>query len=231
MASGWWDNLGAISGCLAAYQPIGAASLAASYTNKANPGTYDVGVGVDPAFDAATGWSFNGTTQYLYAPLALGANWTVMMRTALDYAFAGSNLALFGMRTSSFEGMKLRYDNGIGVWVGYYGSLVIFTGVSPASAVFTVAGGKVYQDSTQLGTGMTGSLTGTIGGRIGISCDINNINAVTGYMKQRVAAFAVYNVALSASDIATVSAAMNALTAATITPTPIYAAQLAAYGG
>ncbi len=45
-ASTWWDNNGAISGCVAAYQPKGAADLAASYVNLANSGTYNAAPGV-----------------------------------------------------------------------------------------------------------------------------------------------------------------------------------------
>ena len=38
-AGGWWDLNGTITSCIAAYQPKGAASYAASKVNLANPGT------------------------------------------------------------------------------------------------------------------------------------------------------------------------------------------------
>jgi len=47
-----------------AYLPQGAANLAASYINLANPGTHDAVPGVAPTLDAR-GWVFNGITQYL----------------------------------------------------------------------------------------------------------------------------------------------------------------------
>lgn len=225
MASGWWDDSGAISGCVAAYQAIGAASLAASYSNLQNPGTTDAVVGVAPSFASATGWSFNGSTQYLYCPLTPGSNWTFMIRTTPDYTFAGGNCALFGVATSTSQEIRLRYDNGSGIWVAYYGNLSIFGGVSPASATFSIAGTKAYRDSTQLTAALTGSLTGTIGARIGISCQINFNNTTSNFMKQTVAAFAVYNATLTAGQIATVSAAMNALTASTQSIVPHLAAQ------
>lgn len=62
-AADWWVVPGKT--CVAAYQPIGAASLAASYVNLANPGTYDAAPGVAPTWASATGWTFNGSTQYL----------------------------------------------------------------------------------------------------------------------------------------------------------------------
>jgi hypothetical protein len=54
-ATPWWYVAGQT--CVAAYQPIGAPSLAASYVILANPGTYDAAPGVAPTFDAATGWT------------------------------------------------------------------------------------------------------------------------------------------------------------------------------
>ena len=57
----WWDLGGTIACCVAAYQPKGAASYAASLINLANPGTYDATAGVAPTWAAGTGWSFDGT--------------------------------------------------------------------------------------------------------------------------------------------------------------------------
>src|SRR4030042_266315 len=63
----WWLAGGiSAANCLAAYQPKGAASYAASKVNLANPGTYDAVDGVAfPTWAAATGWTFNGVAQYL----------------------------------------------------------------------------------------------------------------------------------------------------------------------
>jgi hypothetical protein len=45
-------------GAIAAYQPKGAASLAASYVNLANPGTHDLSTTSAPEWSASTGWGF-----------------------------------------------------------------------------------------------------------------------------------------------------------------------------
>ena len=60
----WWLAGGiAAANCVAAYQPKGAASYAASKVNLANPGTYDlVKITNDPDFDAATGWTFDASS-------------------------------------------------------------------------------------------------------------------------------------------------------------------------
>ena len=50
---------------VAAYQPKGAASQAASYVNLVTPGTYDLTTADAPGWAAGTGWVFNDTTQNL----------------------------------------------------------------------------------------------------------------------------------------------------------------------
>ena len=61
----WWLAGGIHpSQVVAAYQPKGAASLAASYVNLANPGTNDAQVGVAPGLDSS-GWVFTGTEKLL----------------------------------------------------------------------------------------------------------------------------------------------------------------------
>lgn len=59
MADGWWNLNGAITSCVAAYQPIGAASYAASLSNLNNPGTNDAVALIAPEWDATNGWKFS----------------------------------------------------------------------------------------------------------------------------------------------------------------------------
>jgi hypothetical protein len=66
----WWLS-GSIpaANCIAAYQPKGAASYAASKVNLANPGTYNATDGAAfPSWDTAVGWTFaKASVQYLAA--------------------------------------------------------------------------------------------------------------------------------------------------------------------
>ena len=71
-AASWWLAGGAPAP-VAAYQPKGAASLATSYVNLVNPGTYDAAPGTAPTLDA-NGWVFNGTDQYLSTGVTLSRN-------------------------------------------------------------------------------------------------------------------------------------------------------------
>jgi len=65
--------------CMAAYEPKGAASLAASYTNLNNPGANDAYLGVAPGWSAALGWIATGT-QYLRTGLYPTQTWSVIVQ-------------------------------------------------------------------------------------------------------------------------------------------------------
>lgn len=101
-AKDWWIVPGET--CIAAYQPKGATSYAASKINLANPGTHDAIEGVAPTWNAATGWTFNGTTQWLDTGLNPGVEYTGQWSafvlfsgaTAVSYAtiMGGSNSAM-----------------------------------------------------------------------------------------------------------------------------------------
>jgi hypothetical protein len=79
MANGWWNNNGAIAGCVAAYQPIGAADLAASYVNLFNPGTNNAAPGTAPTWDVTDGWIFGGTN-YLNTGIVPADSYSVFVR-------------------------------------------------------------------------------------------------------------------------------------------------------
>jgi alpha-L-fucosidase len=76
-----WYLSGGVSpaSLVAVYQPMGDASLAASYVNKINPGVHDLVAGVAPTFNSIKGWTFNGITQYLISDLIADANTTVII--------------------------------------------------------------------------------------------------------------------------------------------------------
>jgi hypothetical protein len=79
-ASTWWTAGG--TGCVGAWAAKGAASQAASYVNLAQPGTYDLTLGVAPTWNTATGWTFNGLTKYLLSSSAIpiAQTWSVLIK-------------------------------------------------------------------------------------------------------------------------------------------------------
>src|SRR3989344_7466925 len=92
-----WTTAGGAPTPVAAYQPISAASLTASYANLANPGTYTAAVGVAPTFASSTGWTFNGSTQYLTTGVIPANGWSMIVRfsnatgATVNGVAAGSN--------------------------------------------------------------------------------------------------------------------------------------------
>jgi hypothetical protein len=85
VSADWWLSGGiSAANCIAAYQPKGAVSYAASKVNLANPGTYNATEGTAPAFDTAVGWTFNGTTMFLetgIVPDLSAQAWSVIVRS------------------------------------------------------------------------------------------------------------------------------------------------------
>lgn len=60
----WWQAAGVNP--VAAWAGKGAASQSASYSNLANPGTYDLSLGSAPTWNTATGWYFDGDMSARY---------------------------------------------------------------------------------------------------------------------------------------------------------------------
>lgn len=214
--TGWWLSGGiAAANCLAAYTPKGAASLAASYDNNAAPGnglpdgTYDATPGVAPTWAAATGWTFDGATQYLRTNLVPtnDGTWSAMVRFTNATRYVGEN-AFFGTEgnaaaryfyVSASTGAGLRYANGIAAikWV------------TPTAAVVGFAGSDAYRNGVNEGLTL-GSAVGAIVYQIYVGA-YNYLNNPIFYNPCTIVALAVWNVTLTAPQVVAVSAAMAAL--------------------
>lgn len=97
-AGGWWDDFGSITCAWAAYQPKGAASLAASYIDLTGNGN-NCGPGVAPGWNAVNGWIFNATNQWLdtsFIPQIDQSQSMLMQFT--NYTSVGVEMAM-GVRT------------------------------------------------------------------------------------------------------------------------------------
>ncbi len=111
---GWWDLNGTITSCVAAYQAKGAASYAASKVNLVNSGTYGITDGTAyPSWDSSTGWSFNGSTQFLktgYIP-SVGANLSVFVRAYQNNVDTYTAQTVIGMHATSYpyNGVYIRF--------------------------------------------------------------------------------------------------------------------------
>ena len=80
-AAGWWLAGGIDpANCVAAYQPKGAASYAASKVNLANPGTYDATDGTAPTWDNVNGWKQTIAYQYLKTGIMATNGYSLIVR-------------------------------------------------------------------------------------------------------------------------------------------------------
>lgn len=202
----WYRALNSIplANCLLAYQAKGAASLAASKVNLANPGTYDATAGVDPTFAAATGWQFTGT-QWLSTNLAFSSSTYTSMTFAWQFSgWSGSN------RIVSAKG---GYTLMAPLWGGTTpffqmpnGRQTYNTAAKSSGNIIVMQGSaeKVYYDGVdQSGTFFAGGATGSSTHQIGS----DGSYFANGYIR----AYAIYNIALSAAQAAALAAAMAAL--------------------
>jgi len=194
----WWLAGGGT--CIAAYQPKGSANLAASYVDLSGSGN-NCGPGVAPAWGAATGWQFNGTTQHL--------DTGVVCALPQSYAVQFSNMGSPAGAHSLFgEGFISAYPNWWGKIALAYG-VGVFMDNPPAM----VAGNIIM---TPQGGYRNGALdiAWIAMAPIGWACYIaanHGPPGIAGALAQvHIQAFAMYNSDITA-HVAALAAAMAAL--------------------
>jgi hypothetical protein len=211
-AASWWLSGGISSvNAIGVYQPIGAASLAASYTNLANPGTYDAAPGVAPTWASGTGWEFTAaSSQYLTTGIVVPdtQTWSLLVRfsdrTTNGYLLGSTGTSgstwLFGVQGNNGSNRR-SYGNGASV-TGASGSAI-------TGGVLGFAGRQGYYngspDGDEIGTTYThASLANFIGAR--------NLNGSPNtYQTVTIQAVAIYDTTLTGAQVLAVSNAMASL--------------------
>ena len=203
-AAPWWLAGGAPTP-IAVYQPKGAASLAASYVNLANPGTYDAAPGVAPTWASATGWTFAAaSSQYLATGVtATTTAWSIIVSFS-NASQATAYRVLCGYYISAASGFAI-FPLGNNVNCYFSNGTENAFGSAVSSGVVGMAGKGCYVNGNLRGTLSAGGASNgrsiTIGG-----------DAVGGrYMSANVLSLAIYSATLTAGEVAAVSAAMAAL--------------------
>lgn len=203
-----WYRAGGAPAPIAAYQPKGAVDLAASYINLANPGTYNAAPGTAPTFDAATGWTFNGSTQYLTTGITppATATWSLLIR------FSGTPASGLLLGCNAAGGNPSYYiapNDGAGK-VDYRNSALLGSPKAPALAagVLVMAGTKAYRNGIDEGVTL-GSGAGTAVA-LYLACRNNNGTPQL-FCACNIQAVAIYDTTLTAPQVAAVSAAMALL--------------------
>ncbi len=210
-ASTWWDLNGTITSCVAAYQPKGAASYAASKVNLANSGTYDATDGAAyPTWDVTNGWIFNGTSQYLSTGINVGTNqtWSAIIR--FSNVSNGGGRWLFGVLSvdnSTMFGIQ-PIDDQASPNVAYLNGKFVRVSPSLDNGVLGIAGNRGYRNGTADGSNITTN-TGTLRNDLIIGACRTSI--ITGFRSGYTQAFAIYNAALTSTNMSDLTTAMAAL--------------------
>ena len=206
-AAAWWLSGGiSAANCIAAYQPKGAADLAASYVNLANPGTYNAAPGVAPTWDAADGWIFNGVNQYLVTGLIAAQGYSMIVQFSgvtenKVNKLCGCNAP--GSKSRFLISTNINLNN-----ITYqYGHDAKLAAPSMAAGNLAITPAAGYRNGTGETT-FSGSWTGT-----GIEIHIGATKEDAGiiYGQSEIQAFAIYNTPLTAPQVAALTAAMAAL--------------------
>ncbi len=196
LQSGTW--YAGLTDLVAVYQPKGAASLAASYVNLVNPGTNNAAPGVAPTWSATTGWTFNGTTQYLTSGITPTITYTLLVR----FANAGTSIGSVGAYVSGTNNYFVRAGNAAANRTYSSGGERNVAGAQ-TNCVMAVAGKNCYLNGASDGTiAAGGSNTNALG--------IGSINVVpTQYFYTGdILAIAICSSTQTAGQIAAASAAV-----------------------
>lgn len=216
----WWLAGGMqLDACIAAYQPVGAASYVASKVNLVNPGTYNAADGAAyPDWDATNGWRFDGSNDYLDSGIVHASSYTVICRFVRRGDTGAATQVFFGANTvntryylgyasnSVAEADRLRPIYGWGT-ASYnnLGATIAVNGVG----VMCLADKKTYWDGSYVAD-VTATYTNTntktdyIGG-------YNNNGTAALFSQIDILALAIYNATLTADNIAALTTAMNLL--------------------
>lgn len=212
-AANWWEPTTGSFTVVAAYQPKGAADLAASYINLANPGTYDAAPGTAPSFDS-DGWVFLfSAARYLTTGISAGQNWTAIARFSHGVRDgSGSYNALFGSDGAAgrrfylwplFTDTQCVFGGG-GLRIYAQGSIL-------SSGVMAVAGREGYINGSWVAqTDAAYNANPPKALLIGAMADASTGSPIL-YWTGKVQALAIYSTTLDATQIAEVTNAMNAL--------------------
>jgi len=203
-----WFLSGGISAanCIAAYRAKGVTSQTSSYVNLANPGTYNLTIGVAPSWNIGGGWGFTGT-QYLntgYTPDGTTQSKSLIVRFSGTY---GADRLIAGCHGSS-QRFELSAYMGAGRFYGNGGSGSIAPAVS--SGVLCVAGNKGYYNGQQDITGISFASNTLYPVFIGGRNYLGSLHAGFAF-SGNIQAVAIYNIEITSSQVSAVTTAMNAL--------------------
>lgn len=201
-AGGWWDLNGTITSCIAAYQPKGAASYAASLVNLTGNTDYDATETTQPGWDATNGWT----------------NYDAAANLDTGVVFDSVDMSMI-VRYANFDYTKSsQYPTivGVNVWRKKFTMVVynqprIYYSWGDASITKWDVGASAVVAMTQKIGYYNGSVVGTCSPTYeGISnTTIRIFNGEDAYLS--ILAFAIYDSVLTSTQVGLLTTAMNDL--------------------
>lgn len=214
VASSWWLSGGIdAANCVAAYQPKGAASYAASKVNLANAGTYDLTDGTAyPDWDASTGWKGDGASSNGKCLISTiknpSSDWTLIARYSSAQA---SNDCLLGFQNYSggyrYYGLWFYHVAPTQRWCYGINGTYTYGQAATSSGVMAQAGLKAYLNGTEVGDIPSGGAVSSTLPIIILASDASGTYGCAAYMQ----ACAIYNTTLTSTQIGNLTTAMAAL--------------------
>ena len=192
--------------CVAAYIPLGAVSYTDSKTNIAEPGFFDLVEGNEniPYWTTLDGWTFTGS-EYLLTGLVIpnDQSYSAIVRFSGVSGYQGfvtRSISTGGIGVSYWGIQPNRNDYQVGWWAGSTGILRQAPGM--LEGVLAVAGNQGYRNGIQA-PGILAAPTNTLG-ELGIG------QSASVYVGKVQAVF-VYDIVLTAQQVAGITAAMTAI--------------------
>jgi hypothetical protein len=145
----WWQVAGAT--CIAAYQPKGAADLATSYVNLANPGTYNATwSGASPSWTVGDGWQCSVANYLRTGVVPVDGDWMIAR-----YSNCAAVVYIAGVFNGTY---KLQMING-STTVGYtYGTTDKSKTPALTAGVLAVTKTQAYRNGVSEALAMSESL-------------------------------------------------------------------------
>lgn len=206
-----WYLAGGVSpaNCIAAYQPKGAASYAASLVNLANPGTYDCTEGVAPTWDIA-GWSFDGTDDYLITGFGTSALETTQLTWAIRYSdYPDADKTIGVSNDGAKKALQIRLRNGISIVSTNHGAALVSSYSAIGERTLIISDRDIYIDGVDVGTASAADRT-IFNTPYMVFGAFNNAGSIS-CVQIKVLASSFYKASITPEQAAAITTAMNAL--------------------
>jgi len=207
----WWDIAGQT--CVAAYQPIGAASLEASYADLSGNGNDADATGHAPTWNSTDGWIFTAINTYLDTGIVPDAGYSMIFRFSDTATSEQRSIGIKDLILNTLFSLNSYQSTFAGG--GDYGSgednFRRTTSKTGTAGVFALAGPSFYRNAVQVGTDMDIDWNATL---LSIYIGVINIDGSPSSYNNtdiNIQAVAIYSTTLTADDVAALTTRIQAL--------------------